>query len=397
MILFGLICLGVMLYPFFQDALNDYLDQELIQYYQQQVNKENDAALEKAKAEMEAQNAVLAKSGNLPGVEEYTAAVEEEVVDSSQPSAYYQTHTIAVLTIPSIRVSLPIFDETNEVLLQKGAALLSGTSYPVGGQSTHAVLSAHRGLPEAKLFTDLPKLKVGDEFYIDINDERLAYQVESTEVILPTETDKLLIKKGADLVTLMTCTPYMLNTHRLLVTGHRVPYKETAAKKIKTISWWKTNQIYFWFIGGLAVSGGLLYGLYRWLLAGAVLKQRQDITLTFYDQKGQPLTATFLLLDRRGKQPIYRNEQPLVLQTDAKGRGTIPNLRGGSYMLRPENAGLQAAFRIRKRHPNKDFFFEYRKTFPGHHRSDAKGEIIYYDDAAFSKKMADKNGQDRVF
>ncbi|BDP74056.1 hypothetical protein EfmAA96_18410 [Enterococcus faecium] len=113
-------------------------------------------------------------------------------------------------------------------------------------KNTHAVLSGHRGLPEAKLFTDLPKLKKGDQFFIQINGKTLAYQVEKIQVVLPDEVDSLGIQKGRDLVTLLTCTPYMVNTHRLLVTGHRIPYQAKEAKKaIQGIDQWKKWKFLF--------------------------------------------------------------------------------------------------------------------------------------------------------
>ncbi len=104
-------------------------------------------------------------------------------------------------------------------LLEKGASLLEGTSYPIGGKSTHAVLSSHRGLSQAKLFTNLPQLKIKDHFYIEINGQYLAYQVDQIKTVEPTETEALQIQEDQDLVTLVTCTPYMINSHRLLVEG----------------------------------------------------------------------------------------------------------------------------------------------------------------------------------
>ncbi|WP_087626567.1 class C sortase, partial [Enterococcus faecium] len=136
--------------------------------------------------------------------------------------SYIESHTVGVLTIPKINVNLPIFDQTTTKLLEKGACLFEGTSYPIGGKSTHAVLSSHRGLPQAKLFTDLPQLKIEDHFYIEINGQYLAYQVDQIKTVEPTETEALQIQENQDLVTLVTCTPYMVNSHRLLVRGHRI-------------------------------------------------------------------------------------------------------------------------------------------------------------------------------
>ncbi len=111
------------------------------------------------------------------------------------------------------------------------SVLLEGTSYPTGGENTHAVISSHRGLPRAKLFTDLPKLTLGDSFYIEINGRTLAYQVDQIKTVEPTDTKDLRIEKGQDFVTLLTCTPYMVNSHRLLVRGHRVPYHAKEVQK----------------------------------------------------------------------------------------------------------------------------------------------------------------------
>lgn len=111
------------------------------------------------------------------------------------------------------------------------SVLLEGTSYPTGGENTHAVISSHRGLPQAKLFTDLPKLTLDDSFYIEINGRTLAYQVDQIKTVEPTDTKDLRIEKGQDFVTLLTCTPYMVNSHRLLVRGHRVPYHAKEVQK----------------------------------------------------------------------------------------------------------------------------------------------------------------------
>ncbi|OTN94958.1 class C sortase [Enterococcus faecium] len=227
MILLLLSGIGVLAYPFVSDALNNYLDQQIISHYQQQAVKENEAVMAKTKKNMTKKNQQLAKKGGNPGVDPFTKKKEQVKTDKT----YFEKHTIGVLTIPEINVHLPIFDETNTVLLEKGASLLEGTSYPTGGESTHAVISSHRGLPQAKLFTDLPKLTLGDSFYIEINGQTLAYQVDQIKTVEPTDTKDLSIEKGKDFVTLLTCTPYMINSHRLLVRGHRVPYHAKEVQK----------------------------------------------------------------------------------------------------------------------------------------------------------------------
>lgn len=210
--------IGILAYPFVSDALNNYLDQQIISHYQQQAVKENEAVMAKIQENMTKKNQQLAKEGGNSGADPFTKKKEPVKKDRT----YFEKHTIGILTIPKINVHLPIFDQTTMKLLEKGACLLEGTSYPIGGKSTHAVLSSHRGLSQAKLFTNLPQLKIKDHFYIEINGQYLAYQVDQIKTVEPTETEALQIQEDQDLVTLVTCTPYMINSHRLLVRGHRI-------------------------------------------------------------------------------------------------------------------------------------------------------------------------------
>ena len=130
------------------------------------------------------------------------------------------------IRIPKIDVELPIYHGTEERVLQSGAGHFEGTSLPVGGESTHAVLTGHRGLPSKLLFTDLDEMETGDIFYIKVLGETLAYQVDQILTVLPEDTKELSIVQGKDYVTLVTCTPYAINTHRLLIRGIRIPYEE---------------------------------------------------------------------------------------------------------------------------------------------------------------------------
>ncbi|HEL9629878.1 TPA: class C sortase [Streptococcus suis] len=138
---------------------------------------------------------------------------------------------IGHVSIPKIDTKIPIYAGTSESILQRGAGHLEGSSLPVGGPSTHAVITAHRGLPQARLFTDLDKLKEGDMFYVTNIRDTLAYQVERIQVIEPHQVETLHIQENRDIVTLLTCTPYMINSHRLLVTGHRVEYIQEVAEE----------------------------------------------------------------------------------------------------------------------------------------------------------------------
>ena len=135
------------------------------------------------------------------------------------------------IDIPKINILLPVYHGTSEEVLQSGIGHLKNTSLPVGGKSSHAVLSGHRGLAHAKMFTDLNRMEIGDVFYIKVLHHTFAYEVDQILTVEPQDTKALAIEKGKDYVTLVTCTPYAINTHRLLVRGKRIPYKEAQKKE----------------------------------------------------------------------------------------------------------------------------------------------------------------------
>jgi len=138
---------------------------------------------------------------------------------------------IGNIHIPKILLKAPIYAGTSELVLQKGVGHMEGTSLPVGGNNTHTVLTAHRGLPTARLFTDLDQLEVGDRFYIKNIQEIMAYQIDAIKVIEPHDYTDLMVVPGHEYVTLLTCTPYMVNSHRLILRGHRIPYIEAQEEK----------------------------------------------------------------------------------------------------------------------------------------------------------------------
>ncbi|MTB65077.1 class C sortase [Streptococcus sp. zg-86] len=149
---------------------------------------------------------------------------------------------IGYVSIPKISQELPIYAGTTETVLQKGVGHLEATSLPIGGASTHSVLTAHRGLPTARLFTDLDKVKKGDLFYVRNIKETLAYRVISIKVVEPSDLKSIAIEEGKDYVTLLTCTPYMINSHRLLVTGERTEYvieEQSEQKKANQVDFYK--------------------------------------------------------------------------------------------------------------------------------------------------------------
>ena len=215
LILVFFVGLSVMLYPTISDYVNQRNQSRAVASYAQDVDNMTDADYS---AYFDAADAFNAQ----------VAANENALYRPDQLTGYNETLDITgtgimgYITISKIGVELPIYHGTSDSVLQIAAGHLEGTSLPVGGASTHAVISAHRGLPSAKLFTNLDQLEVGDTFTITVLDRVLTYEVDKISIVLPTETDELLVTEGKDYVTLMTCTPYGINTHRLLVRGRRI-------------------------------------------------------------------------------------------------------------------------------------------------------------------------------
>ena len=191
----------------------------------------------------------------------FAAVSEEENADYLSQLAFRSDGIMAYLRIPKIDVDLPIYHGTSADVLEKGVGHLIGSALPVGGEGNHTVLSAHRGLPSATLFTDLDRLSEGDHFYIHVLDRTLAYEVDQILTVEPTELDALRREPGMDLATLVTCTPYGVNSHRLLVRGHRVEYVEAIADREAAEVVQSPHTRY-----GLWAAGGLLATLLFTLL-----------------------------------------------------------------------------------------------------------------------------------
>lgn len=210
-----LVGLSVMLYPTVSDWWNSRVQTKAIATYSEAVDQIDDNTyeemLEKARAYNTALSAVAAPFSDYEDVPGYA-----DVLDISG------TGILGYISIPQIKVDLPIYHGTSAEVLNVAAGHLQGSSLPVGGENTHAVISAHRGLPSARLFTDIDRLREGDTFTITVLDEILTYEVEQILIVRPEEIDKLAIIPGGDYVTLMTCTPYGINTHRLLLRSHRI-------------------------------------------------------------------------------------------------------------------------------------------------------------------------------
>ena len=215
LILVFFVGLSVMLYPTISDYVNQLHQTRAVANYAADVDKLSDADYTAYFEAADAFNAQIAADPDALYFPDRFPSYESTLDVTG-------TGIMGYITIEKIGVELPIYHGTDDSVLQIAAGHLEGTSLPVGGASTHAVISAHRGLPSAKLFTNLDQLAVGATFTITVLDRVLTYEVDKISIVLPTETDELKIAEGKDYVTLMTCTPYGINTHRLLVRGRRV-------------------------------------------------------------------------------------------------------------------------------------------------------------------------------
>ena len=208
--------LGLIAYPTFSDWWNRMHQSYAVAGYVEQTKDMSGAERKAMLKAAHEYNERLAANGDRWHMTDAQKREYDETLDVTG------TGIMGYITIPRIGVELPIYHGTSDAVLQVAAGHLEGTSLPVGGESTHAVISAHRGLPSAKLFTHLDRLEVGDTFTITVLDRELTYEVDKISIVLPTEVDELKVVDGKDYVTLMTCTPYGINSHRLLVRGRRI-------------------------------------------------------------------------------------------------------------------------------------------------------------------------------
>lgn len=220
-----LIGFSVLLYPTVSKYVNTLHGTSVVSDYQQQVSHTTEDMENQMLEDARAYNKrLIGASAGDP----FAGGIKKENEEYETLLNPRGDGMMGYIEIPKIKALLPIYHGTTEEVLQSGVGHLESTSLPVGGESTHAVLSGHRGLTTARLFTDLDQMEEGDVFYIKVLHETLAYQVDQILTVLPSETEALAVTKGADQVTLVTCTPYMINTHRLLVRGERIPYEEAA-------------------------------------------------------------------------------------------------------------------------------------------------------------------------
>lgn len=241
--------LSVMLYPVISDWWNSRMQSQLIVEYEEAIKEADQGSFDEAFEMAETYNKAI-KNVTMPLENHESVPNYDKLLDITGYGI------MGYITIPRINVKLPIYHGTSEVVLNKAVGHLEGTSLPVGGIGNHTVLSAHRGLPSAKLFTRLDELTQGDMFTINVLNRTMTYQVDDISIVEPHEVENLNIQEGKDYCTLLTCTPYGINSHRLLVRGIRV---ENSDSEIKLIS--EAVEMDSWFIAPM-IAAPILFVLF---------------------------------------------------------------------------------------------------------------------------------------
>ena len=234
MVLFFFIGLMVLLYPSISSYTNNKIQSKAVNKYEELLKNIEEIDYEAYFKDAEKYNKKLAKIAN-PLISYKKLGSAKDILNVSG------TGMIGYISIDKIKIELPIYYGTSDEILNIASGLLEGSSFPVGGKGTHAVISAHRGLPSSKLFTDLNKIEKGDTFVIKVFDKTMTYEVDQILIVQPNETDSLAINSKEDYVTLMTCTPYGINSHRLLVRGHRI--ENAKAKAYVSTEAFKVNKL----------------------------------------------------------------------------------------------------------------------------------------------------------
>ena len=270
-----LLALGLTLYPVISNFVNQKYASEIFTAYQEVISQTDNSVLVQEREKAIAYNKTL-----VPRTESDGSYTQEALQSASEEYDSILNLSgdgiMGYIEIPKINVHLPIYHGTGDSSLSKGVGHLLGSSLPVGGASTHSLLSGHSGMASQAMFTDLEQLTIGDLFYLQVLDEILAYQVAEINTVLPSDTSLLGIWEGEDCCTLVTCTPYGINTHRLLVTASRIPYEEAeqiteqAEAAGSTGSQWmqyylRGLEIGLAVVAGFLLAAVLLYFLWKWV------------------------------------------------------------------------------------------------------------------------------------
>lgn len=253
-----LIGLSLLLYPTVSDYWNSFHQSEAVAGYMQDIEDMSEQKKAEMLAAAQAYNQTL-QTGVIPDLN--LSSAEAKIYD--QTLDVTSTGIMAYVEIPKLNTTLPIYHGTDDSVLQVAIGHILGTSLPVGGKGTHAVISGHRGLASAKLFTDIDRLVEGDTFMIQVLDETLTYEVDRILTVTPDDVSALAIDPEQDYVTLVTCTPYGVNTHRLLVRGHRIANQENAARLTSETSQVKPLMVALFLVIFILIVLLLVVNVYR--------------------------------------------------------------------------------------------------------------------------------------
>lgn len=259
-VLLFIVATGITVYPMISNYVNDKYQSVVRSNYAREIEKLDDSVIE------EARTAAQAYNENLAPLRYNREAVEAASQDYEALLNLNGSGIMGYIEIPKLDINLPIYHGTGEKVLEKGVGHLVGSSLPIGGEGCHSVLTGHSGVAGKRLFSDIDRLIEGDVFYLHVLNETMAYQVSAINRVLPHETELLAPVAGKDYCTLITCTPYGVNTHRLLVRGARIPYEEAvsveeAAEETPVKSTWKEQYYTGLLIGGGIAAGGVLTGI----------------------------------------------------------------------------------------------------------------------------------------
>ena len=271
---FFLIGLGITFYPMLSSRWNAYRESRLVSEYQKHID--SDAGSERYREMIEKAQAYN-RTLDVPSVPD-AFSIRDGIQDKEYEALLNESGTglIGTVEIPAININIPIYHYTTSDSLEKGAGHLLGSALPVGGESTHCVISAHRGLPNQKLFTDLNLMKSGDVFYFHVLDQTFAYKVDQILTIEPAEVESLSVVYGKDYATLVTCTPYAVNTHRLLVRGYRIPYSDEEYEEVVQNVEKRTDTNYM-MMQAVCVVVGIAIAVVIYFITGWIGKRRKKL------------------------------------------------------------------------------------------------------------------------
>lgn len=255
--------LGILLYPVISNAINDYYNTSNIKQYDNEVKTLSDNDIDSILAKAEEYNKAVATYSYDNGIANY-GDTYKEIINSYDDILNFGNSLIGYIEIPSINVYLPIYHGDLDNVLDKGSAHMKGTSFPIGGAGTHAVISAHSGYPRQKFFDDIDKLKKGDTFSITVLNKKLEYKVKKINIVKPSDTSHTRVQQGKDLVTLVTCYPYGVNTHRLLVTAERQANNKVAKQPQKVAYNQKIDKLEIFIIPIILTLSYIYIFILKW-------------------------------------------------------------------------------------------------------------------------------------